>query len=711
MDRNLFKSKQSETSTNPHGFLGLHEDRIIYQFSPNKKEHSIFLKGEEKKMESLGHEGYFFFESNVDLNKLEYEVIHSNGKRGFDPYNFSSSFSLVDSHLLSEGKHQNLQDALGAHFCTHDGVEGTKFAVYAPNARCVHLMCDLGNWREKIYPMRKVFDTGVFELFIPGCMHKMKYKYAITAKDFQVILKSDPYARSYEMRPNTASVVHRPKDFKWCDDEWMRTRKEESLAKPMNVYELHLGAWCAKGRFTNYREMASPLAAYIKEMGFTHVEFLPLKEHPYDESWGYQSVGFFAPTSRHGSPDDFKYMINHLHIMGIGVIFDFVSAHFPKDESFLSHFDGEALFEHPHPEMKRHPVWDTLIFNYGSKHVRDFLISSVLYWIEQMHVDVVRIDAVHSILYLNYGRMGEVFKNPLGGVENLDGIEFLKQLNQAVEQKHPDVMMIAEDSSYFKGVTKSVEEGGLGFFMKWNVGWFADLCKYLSLSSKEKKLNHKMILNSYREVFHERYMIPISHDDVSCGRGALIHKFSKDREEQFAYLRLMYSVAIAHPGKKLFFMGTEVGEDVEFDEKRTWRKKPLEDHFMLKAKSFTKAMNEFYLSQKALFEIDFDEKGFAWIDHSDYNRNVISFVRKSTLDRLLVIHNFSKSSYRNYRVSIPGVTSVKEVFNTDEKRFGGDGMVNSSVKIQEEGRGVTLNVPKLGTVICKVVIDDKKYIF
>ena len=711
MDKNLFKSKKSYNTANPHSFLGLHDDGVIYQFSPNKQSNTIIVGGQKQEMELLDHEGYFFYKADDDLKKLDYKIIHSNGQEGFDPYNFSFSFSLVDGHLFTEGKHLKLYDALGAHVCFHDGVEGTRFAVYAPNAQCVHLRCDLGNWREKIYPMRKVFETGVFELFIPGCTDKMKYKYAITTKDHKTLLKSDPYGRHFEMRPNTAAIVHKAKEFKWTDSEWMKARKEEINAKPMNVYELHLGSWCNKGRFTNFREMASSLASYIKEMGYTHVEFLPIKEHPLDESWGYQPTGYFAPTSRHGTPCDFKYFVNHLHMMGIGVIFDFVSAHFPKDEAFLSHFDGETLFEHPDPVLKKHPVWDTLIFNYGSNQVKNFLISSVLFWIEEMHVDMVRIDAVHSILYLDYGRPGEVEKNRLGGTENLEGIEFLKELNQVVEERHPDVKMIAEDSSYFSGVTKPISEGGLGFFMKWNIGWFTDLCRYLLLSDDEKKDHYKMILNSYREVFHEQYLMSISHDEVSNGNKPLLHKFSDKREEQFAYIRLIYSVAMAHPGKKLFFMGTEVGEDIEFDEKRSWRKKPLTDHAMIKHKCFTKEMNEFYLQQKALFEIDFDEKGFAWIDHSDYNRNVISFVRKGTSKRLLIVHNFSKRAYSNYLVPIPGVVSIKEVMNTDDKRYGGHGMNNPIVPIHPEKKGVYLNVPELGTVICKVVIDDKKCIF
>lgn len=711
MDIDLFNAKKSLNTINPHSFLGLHDKRLIYQFSPNKKENTIIIDGKKISMEPLDHQGYFYYESPRELSSKDYQIIHTNGHIGLDPYNFSSSFSLVDGHLLTEGKHLKLHEALGSHICTHDGVVGTRFAVYAPNAICVHLRCDLGNWREKIYPMRKVFGTGVFELFIPGATQTMHYKYAITTKNYKTVLKSDPFARHFEMRPNTASKVHKCGGFKWTDKEWLKKRRNQTLQAPMNIYELHLGSWCSYSRFPNYKEIASDVANYVKEMGYTHVELLPIKEHPLDESWGYQPSGYFAPTSRYGTPDDFKYFVNHLHMMGIGVVFDFVSAHFPKDESFLSHFDGGPLFENEDPVMKHHPVWDTLIFNYSSAQVRSFLISSILFWIEEMHIDIIRVDAVHSILYLNYGREDGAFKtNEYGGVENLEGIDFLKELNTTVQENHPDVMMIAEDSSIHGDITKSIDDGGLGFSMKWNVGWYNDLSQYMKMSDHDKQTHHKQLLNSYKEAFHEKYLLTISHDEVSCGRGPLISQFSNDPEKQYAFLRLLYSVAIAHPGKKLFFMGTEVGEKIEFDEKRSWRKSPLKDHGMIKHKGFTKAINHFYLNNKALFEIDFDEKGFAWIDHSDYNRNVLSFVRKSTLDRLLVIHNFSSKSYEDYIVNIPGVIEIEEVFNTDEKVFGGNGLVNPEIEIDEHQRGIHLNVPALGTVICKVVLDDKKCI-
>lgn len=705
-------SNSIKNKHNPHSFLGLYDQNTIIQFSPNMKENTIIVNGQKKQMELIDSRGYFIFTSSEPLTILDYQIIHSDGTIGYDPYSCSPSVSLVDSHLFDQGNHYELYKFLGSHRCIHDDLEGTRFAVYAPNARAVYLRCDIGNWREKIYPMRKFSDLGIYELFIPGCHQDMMYKYHIITKDYQSVLRSDPFARKYELRPKTASIVHQSKKFVWSDDIWMKKRKDHHLSSPMNIYELHLGAWCKNTRFPNFKEIAEDVALYVKEMGYTHIELLPITEHPLDESWGYQVVGYFSPTSRYGTDEDFKYFVNYLHIHGIGVILDFVPAHFPKDESFLANFDGEALFEDPHPVMQKHPQWGTLIFNYKCKKVRNFLIAAALFWIEKMHIDILRIDAVESILYLNYQRKeGEYEKNHLGGIENLEGISFLQEFNNVIKQRHSDVMVIAEDPSLYDGVTKPIDLGGLGFSMKWNIGWNNDLFEYLLLNTKEKQKQHRNLLNSYKEVFREKYLLTISHDVVSKGKKSLLNKFSDLQEEKFAYLRLLYSVAIAHPGKKLFFMGHEVGEDNEFDEKSSWRKKPLVDHAMLKHKCFTKEMNHFYLNQKALFEIDFDKKGFAWIDHSDYTNNIISFVRKGAHDRLLIVHNFSKNMIKDYLVCIPGVISIDEVMNTDSEKYGGKGVENSTIKVHDQRRGVYLDLPELGTVICKVVLDDKKCVF
>ncbi len=701
MDPELSKiSKKSLNTVNPHGLLGLQEKNTIYQFSPNKKENSILVKGKEQPMRLINSSGLFVYEVDHEISPLDYQVIHSDGTIAFDPYSCSPSLSLVDLHLFDSGEHYELYEVLGSHFCIHDGLEGVRFAVYAPNAVAVHLRCDLGNWRETIYPMRKLSEIGLFELFIPGCKSLMMYKYSITTKEYKTLLKSDPFGRAFEMRPKTATIVHKEKAFTWTDREWIKERKNEVLSKPMNIYELHLGAWNKGTIFPNFREIASELTMYIKEMGYTHVELMPITEYPLDESWGYQVTGYFSPTSRYGKSEDFKYFMNHLHMHGIGVVLDFVPAHFPKDESFLANFDGGPVFEDPHPVMGEHPAWGTLIFNYDCKKVVNFLIASVLFWIKEMHIDILRIDAVQSILYLNYERNdGNFESNHLGGVENFKGIEFLKQLNSIVKQRHPGVFVIAEDTSLYDGVTRCVNTDGLGFAMKWNIGWFNDLSTYLSFSNEEKTINHRLLLNTYREVFREKYLLTISHDEVSKGRKSLLNKFTEEESEKFAFLRLLYSVAICHPGKKLFFMGHEVGETLEFDEKSSWRKRPLRDHAQLKHKCFTKEMNHFYLQHKALYEIDFDEKGFAWVDTSDAKHNVISFIRLGLHEKLLVVHNFSRSGLKDYKVAIPEVVSIEEVFNTDGKLFGGEGVANPLIQIKAQA--IFLNLPKLSTVICK----------
>lgn len=698
-------TKASFNLLNPHGLLGIFEGHLIYQWSPNKKEHSIIVKGEVKEMTLINESGLFVYDHGEEIKPSDYQVIHSDGTVGFDPYSCTPSFSMVDVYLFDKGEHFELYKVLGSHYCTHDGMQGCKFAVYAPNALYVHLRCDMGNWRETIYPMRKVAQIGIFELFIPGARLPMMYKYSITTKDHQTLLKSDPFGRRFELRPKTATIAFKAKEFSWTDKQWMKAREESFLSAPMNIYELHLGSWSRGDHFPNFKEIASELVAYMKEMGYTHVELMPITEYPLDESWGYQVIGYFAPTARYGTAEDFKYFVNHLHMHGIGVVFDFVAAHFPKDADFLAKFDGSFLFEHPHPLMENHPQWDTLTFNYESPQVVNFLIASALFWVKQMHVDMIRVDAVQSILYLDYYRKeGEFERNHLGGIENLAGIDFLEKLNESVHKYCPGVLLIAEDPSLHQGVTKPIELFGLGFSMKWNIGWINDLFQFLTYSEEEKKQHWKLLLNSYSEVFRERYLLTISHDEVSHEKKSLLKKFSTEEREQFAYLRLLYSVTIAHPGKKLFFMGHEVGDPNAFNEKLSFRKVHKLTHAQIKHKCFTREMNHLYLNEKALHEIDFDEKGFAWVDYSDPHHSLISFVRKGAKETLLCVHNFSNKNIYHKLIPLPGVKSIEELMNTDDKRYGGDHLINSSIEIHPEGAGLFLQVPKLSSIFCKVIL-------
>ena len=710
MDRDFTKiEKALLTTTNPHGFLGLFAKRYVYHLSPHAKSASVIVHGKKEAMELVDPRGVFVYESNTDLSPYDYQVIHSNGMVGYDPYSCSPSLSLVDIFLFDRGENDELYKMLGAHSMVHDGMEGVRFAVFAGDAKCVHLRADMGNWRQAIYPMRKVSELGLFELFVPGAPSDMMYKFSITAKDGSVHLKADPFAARYELRPKSASITYKQKAFAWGDGEWMEQRKEGYFAKPVNVYELHLGAWAKEGAFPNFRSIAKEVASYVKEMGYTHVELLPITEYPLDESWGYQVVGFFAPTARYGTREDFQYFVDYLHNNGIGIIFDFVPAHFPKDPCFLANFHGSALFEKDHPVMGTHPEWTTNMFDLSSKQVVNFLLAAALFWVEEMHVDMIRVDAVQAILYLDHQR-GENFEpNPMGGVEHLEGIAFLQKLTTLLQEKHPDVQVIAEDPSLFDGVTREVEKGGLGFSMKWNIGWKHDLFQFLRKSDTEKREHFALLLNSYKEVFRERYVLSISHDDVSGGAPPLVHAFSKKEEDGFALLRLLHSVAIMHPGKKLFFMGHEVGEDQPFQEKDSWRKRGPLSHRQIKHKSFVKACNHLYLAEGALHEMDFDEKGFAWIDSSDYNHTVISFLRKGAKDRLLVVHNFSGEHLPRYFVPCPAILSIEQLLSSDEEHFGGDGVTNTSIEV--ESQGVYLNVPRYGTVVCKVDIDDKSSSF
>nr|MCH9811568.1 1,4-alpha-glucan branching enzyme [bacterium] len=615
MDKDFRKiEKALFATTNPHGYLGLVAKKYVYQLSPNAQENFLIVHGKKERMEQIDPRGIFVYESEEELSPKDYQVIHSNGLVGYDPYSCSPSLSMVDVFLFDRGENDELYKMLGAHSVVHDGIEGIRFAVFAGDAKCVHLRCDLGNWREAVYPMRKVSELGVFELFIPGAPSNMMYKFSITARDGSIHLKADPFAACYELRPKSASITYKEQPFKWEDKEWLEARKTGFYGAPLNVYELHLGAWAKEESFVSFRKIAPEVVAYVKEMGYTHVELLPITEYPLDESWGYQVVGFFAPTARYGSREDFKFFVNYLHANGIGLVFDFVPAHFPKDPCFLANFNGSALFEKDHPVMGTHPEWTTNMFDYASPQVVNFLLAAALFWVEEMHVDMIRVDAVQAILYLDHQRGEEFEPNHMGGVEHFEGIAFLQKLTTLLQEKHPDVQVIAEDPSLFDGVTRSVDHGGLGFSMKWNIGWKHDLFHFLRMSEAEKKENYQVLLNSYKEVFRERYMLSISHDDVSGGAPSLLYAFSKSEEEGFALLRLLYGVAMMHPGKKLFFMGHEVGEELPFTEKDSWRKKGALTHRQIKHKSFVKACNHLYLSRGALHEMDFDEKGFAWID-------------------------------------------------------------------------------------------------
>lgn len=696
----------------PHRFLGLQPaengQKIIRVWAPHKDSVKIEYKGRFLPMTRQGS-GLFTLMVEESTGPFDYQVNLIDDLLIFDPYNFELSFTLVDAHLLKKGVHYKLYEALGSHMISHEGIQGTKFAVFAPNAKQVSLITDIFDWDERIFPMRRVPVAGVWEIFIPDLPVGTSYKYAIKTAAGEILHKSDPFASQFEMRPKNASVTVDKKSFCWRDREWLEKREKDNYVNsPMNIYEVHLGSWMKKrGGFLGYREIASELVRYVKEMGYTHVEILPITEHPLDESWGYQVTGYFAPTSRYGTFQDFQYFVNHLHMHKIGVILDWAPGHFPSDEHGLSCFDGTSLFEKDDPVMGWHPEWDTHIFDYGKKEVTNFLISSALFWIEEMHIDAIRVDAVESMIHLDYARSDDAWTpNHHGTNENLDAIEFIKHLNSIIHLKHPSVLTIAEDASIYEGVTRPLEWGGLGFDLKWNLGWMNDTLSFIQKDPIFRKYHHHELLLSYREIFRERYILPISHDEVVHEKKSMIEKMPLDRDKKFAHLRLYYSAAICHPGKNLFFMGTEIAEETEWDCKGELDWQKLRDPMHLRLKRFVREMNHFYLKHSALWEIDFDQKGFMWIDFSNTDYSIISFLRKGIKETLACVHNFTPTTHKDYHLPLPGILSIEEIFNTDDVRFGGEHLVNVSVQIAEKGQGAFINVPPLTTLIFRVELDS-----
>lgn len=623
--------------------------------------------------------------------------------KAHDPQAFLPSVGEFDLHLFSRGVHYEAYHILGARRVQHQGAWGVRFLVWAPDATGCSVVGDFNHWNGKTHPMRSLGHSGVWEVFIPKLDLGEKYKFLIKDRKGIERFKTDPYALQMEHRPGTASIVAEVSRFAWSDAEFIRKRSEkQSLKSPINIYELHAGSWRRPyGHTFNYRELAVELAPYCIEMGYTHVELMPIQEHPLDESWGYQVSGFFAVTSRYGTPEDFQWMVNHLHEKGIGVILDWVPGHFPVDEFSLSRFDGTALYEHEDPRKGFHPHWQTNIFNFGRNEVSNFLIASALFWIEKMHIDGLRVDAVASMLYLDYGRpAGEWIPNVYGGNENLEAIEFFKHLNQIVHERNPGVLMIAEDSSSFAGVTKPVFDGGLGFDFKWNMGWMNDTLRYFTKDPFFRSYQQKDLTFGLLYAFKERYLLPLSHDEVVHGKGSLISKTPGDRWQKFAHLRLMVSYQIAQPGKKLIFMGAEIGQWKEWacGGELDWGLLQYDEHRQVQ--TMVREINHFYLQHRALWENDGDPSTFAWIDFSDLKNNVIAYLRKGGGEQLLCVHNFSPNYENNYQLKLPHIKEVFELFNSDAEVYGGSGKTNPHVAIN--GSKISFQLAPLSTMIFQV---------
>ncbi|HEY3292981.1 MAG TPA: 1,4-alpha-glucan branching protein GlgB [Candidatus Nanopelagicaceae bacterium] len=611
-----------------------------------------------------------------------------------------ASLGELDLYLIGEGRHEKLWEVLGSHVLRDEtgALLGTRFAVWAPNAQGVSVVSDFNFWDRNTHPMAPQGNSGIWEILIPHVEAGIKYKYAIHQKDGRWIDHADPLAQQTEVPPLTASIVFES-SFTWSDQEWLDKRVTfESWKAPVAIYEMHLASWKAG---LNYRELASELISYVTDQGFTHVEFLPVMEHPYGPSWGYQVTSFYAPTSRFGTPDEFRYLVDELHRANIGVILDWVPAHFPKDEWALAKFDGTALYEHEDPRLGEHPDWGTLIFNFGRNEVRNFLVANALFWLGEFHIDGLRVDAVASMLYLDYSRKeGQWLPNKFGGRENLEAVALLKEATSTAYRNFPGIMMIAEESTAWGGVSRSTDSGGLGFGFKWNMGWMHDTLSYLARDPIHRVHHHNEITFSILYAWSENYILPISHDEVVHGKGSLVNKFPGDRWQKLATMRALYGYMWAHPGKKLLFMGCEFAQNDEWkdDESLQWHLTQYDEHRGIQ--DAVRSLNENYKAIPALWQRDTTPEGFTWLVNHDAASNILAFARWDEARRPMVcITNFSPVPQEWYTMPFPASGTWREVMNTDAVSFGGSGISNAEIFVSaESGNQATLRVPPLATL-------------
>ena len=671
----------------PHSVLGAHPDGdgvVIRALRPAASAVTAHYDGGATELELIHPAG--IFEGRIDGAELplrytlEVEYGPDTSFRIEDPYAFTPTIGELDQHLVGEGRHEQLYDRLGAHVREHEGRQGTAFAVWAPAARSVSVVGDWNSWDGRLHPMRSLGATGIWELFVPDVGAGARYKYELLTADRDLVLRADPYAQEAEMPPRTASVVSRSQ-HRWseADARWLSTRREQQpLGRPVSIYEVHLGSWRLNplegNRSLSYLELADELAAYVNDMGFTHVELLPVMAHPFSGSWGYQVTGYFAPTPTYGSPDDLREFVDRLHGHGIGVILDWVPAHFPRDEWALARFDGTALYEHADPRRGAHPDWGTLVFNYGRHEVRNFLISNALFWLREYHVDGIRVDAVASMLYLDYSRKeGEWVPNAFGGREDLDAVAFLKEFNEVIYRDEPGVISAAEESTAWPGVSRPTYLGGLGFGFKWNMGWMHDTLGYFQQDPIYRRYHHHELTFSLMYAFSENFILPLSHDEVVHGKGSLYSKMAGDRWQKLANLRSLYAYMWAHPGKKLLFMGGELAQEQEWSHERSLDWHLLERPENAGIQSLVRDLNRVYRDEPALWGLDAEPAGFWWLEPNDADSNVIAFARTSPEhERVLVfVANFSPVPRSGYRLGLPRSCRWREAINTDSTFYGG----------------------------------------
>lgn len=698
---------------------------VIRSFFPGAKDISVITSdtASSYKMAKIHDAGLFevIIEDRDDFFTYMLEVCDSQDGLFsiYDPYSFLPVLTDFDTYLFNKGDHHNAYEKLGAHITSISGISGVHFAVWAPCAKRVSVVGSFNQWDGRRYQMRRLGSSGVWEIFIPGLSQGDLYKYEIKTPSGEIYIKSDPYAFFSELRPETASIVYCMDNYTWNDQKWIADRDSSNIfERPVSIYELHLGSWVRKAeeenRFLTYRELADTLVNYVLDMGYTHIEILPIAEHPFDGSWGYQITGYYSVTSRYGSPEDFMYFVDVCHRNGIGVIMDWVPAHFPKDGHGLARFDGTAIYEHENPKQGEHLEWGTHIFNYGRPEVRNFLVSNAVFWFKKYHIDGLRVDAVASMIYLDFAKKkGEWIPNKWGGRENVEAIEFLRQLNTTVYKYFPGIMMIAEESTSWALVTKPPYLGGLGFSFKWNMGWMNDYLKYISMDSIFRKYHHNLITFSLMYAFSENFIIPLSHDEVVHGKCSMLNKMPGDYWQKFAGLRASYGFMFGHPGKKLLFMGNEFGHFIEWNYSQSLDWHLLNYDMHKKMQNFVRDLNRLYAGEKALHEVDFSQEGFEWIDCDDMVHGVVSFIRKGKdwHDMLIFVCNFTPVVHDHYRIGVPFDLFYTEILNSDSEIYGGSNVGNTGGMHSEQqachGRpySMGIRIPPLSVIVFKPVFE------